>query len=181
MKTKLLLVFLVAISLSIASGAFSKAAKKTVQKVPAGGANQLKGYEGKAGDMLFNGHIRFRVSSASFEAVEGWDFGEGQAGNKTFVVKVEMKNGDNSDAVFGGFNHEMSLVIDTPDQTDMLMTNNQMRRASKPLEEFESATILPGAGVKGCYVFVIAKDSKPKRLVFNSNIHENWPVFRVSF
>lgn len=141
-----------------------------------GGAVQLKGFEGKTGVMLFNGHTRLKVTGVDFPAVGPKGELPEQNGYMWFRVNVAMKNGDPQNATYGGGGHFLTVV----DQKNRLFKTRDMLNKDDWNESDNEYELLPGAGMSGFYVVAIPSDSIPKRLVIETGPTYGHPVFRVT-
>ncbi|HTY13911.1 MAG TPA: DUF4352 domain-containing protein [Candidatus Omnitrophota bacterium] len=160
----------------LASSAADAAKKKAPpkKKIYTGGQMQLKGTDGTTGEWLFNGSTRLNVTSvvATDQGPKGEKPDEGK---KWIVVSVQLKNGTDQNANYGGSVESLTLV----DSDGQSVAASRLLKSDNWDEGQGDEMILPAALMKGVLVVAVASDYKPVRLVYQHAASE--PVFRVSF
>jgi|GEM_PF-2186974 len=168
--------FLFVIGLPMASkaAAIKTTKKAATKKTTEGGQMQLKGYEGRIGDWLFNGFTRFKVTSVTFPST-GPRGEMPEEGKRWVLIAVELKNATGGTKVYGDGQHAITLV----DKEGNTIQETYMVKKDNWNETDDGRDLLPAAGMKGIYAIAVPNNFIPVRLVFDPYGGEK--VFRVNF
>ncbi|OGC12070.1 hypothetical protein A3K48_06320 [candidate division WOR-1 bacterium RIFOXYA12_FULL_52_29] len=139
--------------------------------VPAGGRNQLQGFEGRMGQWLANGTSKFKVISFSYPAT-GPNGEKANKGKKYVEIEVEVVNNQKNNGIYGG-----TRTLNLVDKDGQIFD----RVYSVPIDDWRRRAapkrLKPGENVKLSYLAIVPEKYFPVRLVFVPGV--DVPVYRV--
>ncbi|MEO6835961.1 MAG: hypothetical protein ABI231_08655 [Candidatus Tumulicola sp.] len=157
--------WLMAIGLAAGAIAFINPALATATEP--GGANQVRGVEGKVNQTLFNGTIRLKVMTVR-NAESSDNLGDPHDGNRWVVIEARCSNGEPNGVYIG--NLAIVLVNSAGDSAAGSDPNN------KPAPQ---GPIQPGAGWNQRFAVEVPADFTTARMLITDPSTPGFKAFRI--
>lgn len=182
--------------LARAKGLQVQSSGNTINLTTPGGANQVKGTNGKLGEMLFSGKWRLQIDTFSkvkrytiqnetttdYSVFNGVANLNGQvftakSGFELYVAKCTIKNARKDSAQF-----DWNPIDNQSSVANADGSNSPWLVYDIPSPAFVSSPILPGSKIDFNICFAVAKGSKPSEIVFMAKglLDSKPDIFRIS-